>query len=108
MQQQYVNGMVPMMMPIMDPRMMPMMDPRLMPQAPMMMDPRMLISSTSPPPTPAPTRSRHSQQYDNQSVGSNRIKSKRHVSSSPSISHSINSATTTSRYAPSTRRTRNN
>ncbi|KAL9559242.1 hypothetical protein MBANPS3_000509 [Mucor bainieri] len=39
----YSNGMMPMMMPVMDPRMMPMMDPRMMPAQPMMMyDPRMM------------------------------------------------------------------
>lgn len=42
----YSNGMMPIMMPMMDPRMMPMMDPRMMPAAqPMMMyDPRMMAA----------------------------------------------------------------
>ncbi|KAG2232442.1 hypothetical protein BDF21DRAFT_381557 [Thamnidium elegans] len=116
MQQQYANGMVPMMMPMVDPRMMPMMDPRLMAQPVMMMDPRLMASPTpqqmSTSTSNYSNRSRYQQhqyaQSDNQSVGSNsRLKSKRHMSSSPSITNSINSASG-SRYAPSARRTKNN
>jgi hypothetical protein len=121
MQQQYPNGMVPMMMPMMDPRMMPMMDPRLM-SPPIMMDPRMMSVSMQPQQmTPIPSSSSNSvqsgqykhssknrfqQQNDNQSMGgvstsSGRVKNKRHMSSSNSISNSIHSA------APSQRRSRN-
>lgn len=111
MQQQYANGMMPMMMPMMDPRLVPMMDPRLIPQPMMMMDPR-LMSMPQMPLASTSNRSRFPQpqysQGDDSSVGSNgRQKHKRHMSSSGSIATSINSATG-SRYTPTARRTKNN
>ncbi|KAG2201348.1 hypothetical protein INT47_001436 [Mucor saturninus] len=110
MQQQYANGMMPMMMPMMDPRLMPMMDPRLMPQPMMMMDPRLM--SMQPMTSPSHSQRRFPQQQysqgDESSVGSNgRQKHKRHMSSSGSIATSINS-NTGSRYSPTARRTKNN
>lgn len=107
MQQQYANGMMPMMMPMMDPRLMPVMDPRMMPQPMMMMDPR-FMTGMAPMVSPPNQLWYPPQGGDASSVGSNgRQKHKRHMSSSGSIATSINS-NTNSRYSPTARRTKNN
>ncbi|OAC99960.1 hypothetical protein MUCCIDRAFT_113408 [Mucor lusitanicus CBS 277.49] len=127
----YSNGMMPMMMPMMDPRMMPMMDPRMMPAQPMMMyDPRMMAYMQqqqpygSAPVMPSPSissgssvingpRYQQQQHYSNDSTaslnterrGKQGYPRKAPMSSAGSVSNqSVRSTATNTRYTPNTRR----
>ncbi|KAK4512281.1 DNA primase subunit pri2 [Mucor velutinosus] len=132
----YNNGMMPMMMPMMDPRMMPMMDPRMMPAQPMMLyDPRMMAYMqqqqpyVSSPVVPSPSissgssivngpRYQQQQYYSNDSTASLNTerrgkqgsprKATTAMSSAGSISNqSVRSTATITRYTHNTRRNAN-